>query len=189
MPNYTYFLDILILLALISLSLILAFYNRRQAQALRGMERMVQDFLAIQIRDRREKLKSELAVNATEWLRKLIQARTDQEIELQDILRVIPDVLAAEIQTASGHKVIISTKPKSVLRQHDRNIRARGRKNSAEERISSLASKPLLARKMTVLEINMIDETEWFDLEAELVGQALGVDWGQPVRLYIYITG
>ena len=169
-------IDIFTLLAVILLALTLSFYNRRQADALRGVERVVKDFLAIQIRDRREKRKSEIAVNATEWLRKLIQARTDQEIELQDILRVVPDIFAVEIQTASNLKVIVSTKPKSVLRQYDRNIRARGRKNSAEERVSSLASKPLLARKMTVLEINMIEETEWFDLEAEQVGQALGVN-------------
>ena len=183
------YIDILTLLAVISLALILAFYNHRQADALRGVERMVKDFLAIQIRDRREKRKSELAVNATEWLTKLIQARRDQEIELQDIIRLVPDVLAAEIQTASNVKVVVSTKPKSVLRQHDRNIRARGRKNSAEERISSIASMPLLTRKMTVLEINMVEETEWFDLEAKQVGQALGLNWGQPVRLWIYITG
>ena len=183
------YIDILTLLAVISLALILAFYNRRQADALRGVERMVKDFLAIQIQDRREKRKTDLNVNATEWLAKLINARVEQTVELQDIIRTVPEVFAAEIRTASGRKILVSTKPKSVLKQHDKNIRARGKKNSATERISSIASKPLLTRKMTVLEINMVEETEWFDLEAEQVGQALGVNWGQPVRLWIYITG
>ena len=35
------------------LTIILAVYNQRQASALRGMERLVQDFVAMQIRDRR----------------------------------------------------------------------------------------------------------------------------------------
>jgi len=183
------FIDIFTLLAVILLALILAFYNRRQADALRGVERMVKDFLAIQIRDRREKRKTDLNVDATEWLTKLINARTEQAVELQDILRTVPEVFAAEIRTASGKKIVISTKPKAVLRQHDKNIRARGKKNSAAERISAIASAPLLGKKFTALEINMVEETEWFDLEAEQVGQALGVSWGQPVRLWIYITG
>lgn len=184
-----YYLDILILLAIISLALILAFYNRRQAEALRGVERMVKDFLAIQIRDRREKRKSELTVNATGWLIKLIEARTGEEIELQDIIRTVPEVFAAEIRTAKGKKVVVSTKPKATLLQFDKSIRARGRKDSAAERISAIASAPLLGRKFATLEINMVDETEWFDLEAEQVGQVLGVNWGQPMRLWIYITG
>ena len=183
------FIDIFTLLAVILLALILAFYNRRQADALRGVERMVKDFLAIQIRDRREKRKTDLNVDATEWLTKLINARTEQAVELQDILRTVPEVFAAEIRTASGKKIVISTKPKAVLRQYDKNIRARGKKNSAAERISAIASAPLLGKKFTALEINMVEETEWFDLEAEQVGQALGVSWGQPVRLWIYITG
>ena len=183
------FIDIFTLFAVILLALILAFYNRRQADALRGVERMVKDFLAIQIRDRREKHKADLNINATEWLGKLIKARVEQEFELQDISRIVPEVFAAEIRTSSGKKIIISTKAKAVLLQHDKNLRARGKKNSAIERISSIASAPLLGRKFTTLEINMIDESEWFDLEAEQVGQTLGVNWGQPVRLWIYITG
>jgi hypothetical protein len=183
------YFDILALVAVISLSLILAFYNHRQAKALRGVERMVKDFLAIQIRDRREKRKADLSVNATEWLTRLINARVEQIFELQDIIRIVPEVFAAEIRTASGQKIVVSTKPKTVLKQHDKNNQARGKKNSAVERISAIASAPLLGRKFITLEINMIEETEWFDLEAEQVGQALGVGWGQPVRLWIYITG
>ena len=180
--------DILTLLAVITLALVLAYYNRRQASALRGVERMMKDFLAIQIRDRREKRKADLNVDATKWLTKLINARVEQLFELQDIIRTVPEVFAAEIRTASGKKIVVSAKPKSILHQYDKNIRARGKKNSAAERISAIASAPLLGRKFKALEINMVEETEWFDLEAELVGQALGVDWGQPVRLWIYIT-
>ena len=183
------YIDILTLFAVILLALILAFYNRRQADALRGVERMVKDFLAIQIRDRREKRKADLSVNATEWLTELINARVEQVFELQDIIRTVPEVFAAEVRTANGKKIVVSTKPKAVLLQHDKNIRARGKKDSAAQRISAIASSPLLGRKTTVLEINMVEETEWFDLEAEQVGQALGVNWGQPVRLWIYITG
>jgi len=182
-------IDIFTLFAVILLALILAFYNRRQADALRGVERMVKDFLAIQIRDRREKRKADLSVDATEWLTKLIETRVAQEFELQDILRVVPEVFSAEIRTASGRKIVVSIKPKATLLQYDKNIRTRGKKDSAAQRISAIASAPLLGRKFKTLEINMVEETEWFDLEAELVGQALGVNWGQPVRLWIYITG
>ena len=183
------FINVITLLAVIALALVLAFYNRRQADALRGVERMVKDFLAIQVRDRREKRKADLTVNASKWLSDLISARVEEVFELQDISRVVPDVFAAEIRTASGKKIVVSTKSKSVLLQRDKNVRARGKKNSAVAKISGIASSPLLGRKYTALEINMVEEGEWFDLEAEQVGQTLGVNWGQPVRLWIYIIG
>ncbi len=182
------YLEILTLLAVILLALILAFYNRRQADALRGVERMVKDFLAIQIRDRRDKhLEKLVDLDTTVWLEKLINARVSSAVKLQDILRTIPEVFAAEIQTEDGRKVVVSTKEKSILKRYDKISRSRG--NSAASRIAEVAAKPILKKKFEVFEINMVEETEYFDIEAKTVGKALGVGWKNPTRLWIYIVG
>ena len=181
-------LELTTLLAVILLAVILAFYNRRQAQALRGVERMVKDFLAIQIRDRRDEHKAKLTdINPTLWLETLINARVDKPVTLLDVLRSVNDVSAAEIATEDGRKVVVSTKPKATLKQYDKIASARG---GAAERIAAIASKPLLGKKLQVLEVNMVEEeNEYFDLEAELVGNTLNVAWRQPSRLWIYIVG
>jgi hypothetical protein len=182
------YLEILTLLAVISLALILAFYNRRQADALRGVERMVKDFLAIQIRDRRDKHLAKLEdLDATAWLEKLINARVSSEVKLLDVLRIIPEVFAAEIQAEDGRKIVVSTKAKAILKQYDKISRSRG--NNAADRIASVAAKPILNKKFEVFEINMVEETEYFDVEAEFVGNALGMKWTSPTRLWIYVVG
>ena len=182
------YLEILTLLAVISLALILAFYNRRQADALRGVERMVKDFLAIQIRDRRDKYLAKLEdLDATEWLEKLINARVSSEVKLLDSLRIVPEVFAAEIQTEDGRKIVVSTKAKAILKRYDKISRSRG--NNAADRIASVAAKPILNKKFEIFEINMVEETEYFDVEAELVSKALGLSWKNPTRLWIYIVG
>jgi len=182
------YIEILTLLAVISLALILAFYNRRQADALRGVERMVKDFLAIQIRDRRDKHLAKLEdLDATAWLEKLINARVSSEVKLLDILRVVPEVFAVEIQAEDGRKVVVSTKAKAILKRYDKISRSRG--NSAASRIAAVAAKPILHKKFEVFEINMVEETEYFDVEAEFVGNVLGMKWNTPTRLWIYVVG
>ena len=182
------YIDVLTLLSVILLALILAFYNRRQADALRGVERMVKDFLAIQIRDRRDKHLAKLEdLDATAWLEKLINARVSSEVKLLDILRILPEVFAAEIQTESGRKIVVSTKAKAILKRFDKISRSRG--NSAASRIAAVAAKPILHKKFEVFEINMVEESEYFDAEADIVGKALGLSWKSPTRLWIYIVG
>ena len=62
--------EISVALLVFFLTIILAVYNQRQASALRGMERLVQDFVAMQIRDRRTRHIDGLAerIDPLEWL-------------------------------------------------------------------------------------------------------------------------
>ena len=183
------YLDLITLLAVLLLAIILAFYNRRQAEALRGVERMTKDFLAMQIKDRRKEYTETMReINPLHWLDALINKRTLHPLELRERTRLVEEVSAAEFSCADGRRVVVSTKDRSALRQWDKTLRVR-RGDSATARIANLALKPLLGRKTEVLEVNMIDEGEYFDLEAETVGKELGLSWSHPARLWIYVIG
>ena len=185
------YIDVLTLIAVILLALILSVYNRRQAAALRGVERIAQDYLALQIRDRRDAHAAKVEqISPRDWLEKIINRRTDNPLSLGDTLRTVPDVFAAEIGTADdGRKVIVSTQALAALKQYDKSLRHR-KGDSAAARIANVAAKPLLGRKKPeVLEISMVEESEYFDMEAEFVGKALGVAWRQPSRLWVYVLG
>ena len=69
--------EISVALLVFFLTVILAVYNQRQASALRGMERLVQDFVAMQIRDRRARYIEGLGehIDPLAWLaRELVSA-------------------------------------------------------------------------------------------------------------------
>ena len=61
------------------LTVILAVYNQRQASALRGVERLVQDFVAMQIRDRRTRHIEGLAdsIDPLDWLASQVNVELD----------------------------------------------------------------------------------------------------------------
>jgi len=55
-------------------------------------------------------------------------------------------------------------------------------------KVSNLVD-PLLGRsprKVQVEERSILNAGEWFDVEAGQVGKALGLNWGEPKRLYFY---
>jgi hypothetical protein len=85
--------------------------------------------------------------------------------------------------------------PKSDLLRFDRRLRAGGGK-SAAARVENFAANPLLGklrwgRGVTVIERTMAraDTSEFFDLEAAKVADRLGLNWGQPTRLWFYVVG
>jgi hypothetical protein len=183
------YIDILTLLAVVLLAAVLSLYNRRQAESLRGMERMVQDFLALQLRDRRDARAAKLdGLQPRAWLEKLLNRRVDTPLSLGDTLRTVPEVFAAEISVPDANrKVIFSSLPLADLKRYDKSLRQR-KGDSASARIANLSAKPLIGRKKpTVLEISMVAEGQYFDLEAEFVGNALGVQWQQLSRLWAYV--
>ena len=61
------------------LTVILAVYNQRQASALRGVERLVQDFVAMQIRDRRTRHIDGMSdrIDPLEWIACQVSSELD----------------------------------------------------------------------------------------------------------------
>ena len=185
-----------VLLLVFMLALILTVYNHRQAAALRGIEALVADFVAMQIRDRRAKVAHDLQqIDPLAWLSNQASAGTDEPILLTETLRVIKDVQAAEFRAEGGRHLVVSTLPKADLLRFDRRLRAGGGK-SATARVENFAANPLLGKSrwgwgVTVIERAMAgaDVSEFFDLEAAEVANRLGLNWDQPTRLWFYVVG
>jgi hypothetical protein len=177
------------------LTIILAVYNQRQASALRGVERLVQDFVAMQIRDRRTRHIEGLAdrIDPLEWLARQASSELDTPVTITEIMRVVHDIQAVELRTSSGQRMIVSTSPKSDVMRFDRRLRAAGRKKSAAERVASYASRPLLGKSrwgwgVQTVERVMSQANEFFDVEASAVAERLGVKWEAPSRLWFYVV-
>ncbi len=187
--------ELSVLFLMILLTVILTIYNHRQAAALRGVERLVQDFVAMQIRDRRRKAQDDIAshIDPFAWLSKQSNSELDgPPLIVTDTARIVPEVLAVELHTKSGARVIASTLPKSEMLRFDNRLRASGRKKSAKERIASFASRPLLGNSrwgwgVITLECVLSQANEFFDLEAGAVAERLGLKWDSTSRLCFYV--
>ena len=177
------------------LTVILAVYNQRQASALRGVERLVQDFVAMQIRDRRTRHIDGLAdrIDPLEWLAQQVSSELDTTLTVSEVMRVVHDIQAVELRASNGQRVIVSNLPKSDVMRFDRRLRVAGRKKSAAERVASFASRPLLGRSrwgwgVQTIERVMTQTNEFFDIEAGAVAERLGVKWDNPSRLWFYVV-
>ena len=187
--------EISVALLVFFLTIILAEYNQRQASALRGMERLVQDFVAMQIRDRRTRHIEGLAerIDPLEWLAHQASSELDTPITISEVIRVVHEIQAVELRATSGLRVIASTSPRSDVMRFDRRLRAAGIKKNAAERVASFAARPLLGRSrwgwgVQVIERIMSQANEFFDNEADAVSERLGLKWEKPSRLWFYVV-
>jgi HAMP domain-containing protein len=187
--------EISVALLVFFLTIILAVYNQRQASALRGMERLVQDFVAMQIRDRRTRHINGLAdlIDPLEWLARQASSELDTPLIISDVMRVVHEIQAVELRASGGLRVIVSTSPKSDVMRFDRRLRAAGIKNNAAERVASFAARPLLGKSrwgwgVQTVERVMSQANEFFDIEADAVSERLGLKWGKPSRLWFYVV-
>ena len=187
--------EISVALLVFFLTIILAVYNQRQASALRGMERLVQDFVAMQIRDRRTRHIDGLAdrIDPLDWLARQASSELDTPLIISDVMRVVQDIQAVELRASSGLRVIVSTLPKADVMRFDRRLRAIGGRKSAVDRVSSFASRPLLGKSrwgwgVQIIERVMSQANEFFDVEANAVSERLGLNWDKPSRLWFYVV-
>ena len=112
------------LLLVLLLAVILAVYNQRQASALRGVERLVQDFVAMQIRDRRTRHIEGLTtrIDPLDWLARQVSAELEQPVSISEVMRVVHEIRAVELRASNGQRVIVSTLPKSDILRFDRRL-------------------------------------------------------------------
>ncbi len=186
-------LERIILALYLLLMVILAIYNYLQAIALRGMERAVRELVAMQIQDRRSKAAKELeCLNPLVWFSIQASAGFEKSICVVEVLRVIPGVQAVDLRTLDSHRLVVSILPKSRLLRFDRRLQARSGV-SASKRVSGYISQPLLGDlrwgwRVKVKERALSQISEFFDLEATIVGKKVGVNWDQPSRLWFYVV-
>lgn len=186
------FFEIAILMMVSLLSLILTIYNRRQASALNGMARLVEDFVAMHLRDRRALISRQLQFDPLDWISKQINNTLKEPLSITEVSRVLEDAQALEIRTGDNRRLVISPFTKRELLSFDHRLRAKNG-SSASDRVKNFAAKPLLSKNrwgfgVKVIKCSISTASEFFDLEAEYVGKQLGLDWGQPSRLWFYVV-
>lgn len=184
-------LEFSVFILILLLTVILTLYNHRQAAALNGIRSLVQDFVAMQIRDRRQTHAGDLAsrIDPLEWLSQQVSAGLDAPLTITETARVVREIQAAEFHTANGRRVIVSSMSKPEIMRFDSRLRFSGKGKSASARVEAFASRPLLGngRGMLVVERVMSELDEFFDIEAGAVGERLGVRWNNPSRLWFYV--
>ncbi len=174
---------------ILCLVLILAFYNRRQAHALEYMARLEEDRTAREMQDRRERRAKDLQIEPMAWLESMVNPLLEIPIKLGGVAaRTFPEVQAVELSAVDGRKLVISTQPISALRRYDRRTR-RSKGKGAAARLTDFASAAILGNRWRVWNAprTMADASEFFDIEAQACGKALGLDWGAPTRLWFYV--
>ena len=187
-------IEYLAVLLIAVLALILSLQNRRMASAIRGIESVVQDYYTMQLRARRVRQSKEIdtTFNAFEWISTQTSAGLELRIQVTEVLRLIPEINAVDLRTTDNRRVVVSTLRMPDLLRFDKRLRVHGGKSPAG-RVESFASRPLLNQSkwgqgVQVVERALSENAEFFDLEAQAVGARLGMNWGQPTKLWFYVV-
>lgn len=165
------------LAAVLMLGAILTLYNSRQASALREMEQVLSDWYLMQVAEKREKERQTVKVeDPLAWLGGQVG------LTLTGVERVQEQARAAAFLTDNATRLVVTPLPPQRLKAVLKPLEARNGK------VANLVD-PLLGRsprKAQVEERSILNAGEWFDIEAGQAGKALGLNWGEPKRLYFY---
>ena len=172
----------LLFLIVAVLAMVLAVYNRRQAREIRGLRELVARAVIMQERARREAKAAEIQFDtqkALEWLGNVLLGEP-----VAEVAQINHQLRALEVVTPSGRALVTPTPPEVVKRTFKAQAKsARGKAG----RLANFARSPFLGR-IEVREAMQSEGMEYFDLEAAAVGRALGVDWGEPSRLWAMVA-
>lgn len=169
-------ISLVTLVAVLSLGLILWFYNSRQADALRGMARTTENMYMIQLKARRDERKRQpMSLSSLEWL------AGQAGMVLSDVISVSGNPKWVNLRAGGGVRLVVSPLDPEEMKRALKAEETKSRLNAAFE--------PLLGDKshtVTVTE-RSLQNVEWFDLEAAEVGRNLSVNWGEVSRLWFYV--
>lgn len=165
------------LMSVLLLGAILTLYNSRQARSLREMEQVLSDWYLLLLSERREAQRQAVRVeNPLAWLEK------QAGVSLTGVERRQDEAQAVAFLTDNATRLVVSPLSPERLKAALKPLEVRNGK------VASLVD-PLLGRnprRVQVTERSILNAGEWFDVEAGQVSQALGLNWGEPKRLYFY---
>lgn len=186
-------IEYLTLTMLFVFAFILSLYNHRQASSIRGIQKVAEDYYAMQLRSvRRDYAGSLDTLNPLEWVSKQVSSELPRPITVKEVIRVVPDMQAVDLRTSDNRRIVVSTRPKVELVLFDRRSRSTKNKKAAD-RIANFAVRPLLTKSrwgwgVTTVERVMSQLDEFFDMEANTIGKKFGVDWDNPTRLFFHVV-
>jgi len=163
---------------IIIMTLVVFLSNQRQAQILKQMRVVVEDWYKAQMRDRRETFKDKIHMpDVLEWVGSQVN------LTVVDQGRKLNEPPAVEFLTAEGARLVVSPLKKFNLRGELRAIEGKRRK------VSKLVQ-PLLGYhpgRVKALERSNQTVHEWYEVEIETAANQLGVNWGNTKALYFYV--
>jgi hypothetical protein len=166
------------LVAIVAIGIIMYVYQRRQANALNGMARSLEDTHMIAVKNRREEHKQKsFEMSPNEWIAKQV----DTEAKVVETISISQKPMWANLRCDDGKRIVVSPLTFAELKAAINAQRTNSKLNQITE--------PLLGtnRKTLVTIERSLRDDEWFDMEAEKIGKDLGVDWGETARLNFYI--
>lgn len=172
-------IEISVFLLILLLTVILAYYNQRQARAIEAVRDMAEDLVSMQIRDRRAKYQADLqSLDAESWLAHQVDGVLERKGEIAS-RQVIVDIQAVEVTLRAGGKVLVTPTGESDLKRRDRRM--------GGSRLAAFATRSVLPRRYNIVARTLLDN-EFLDIEAEAVAARLGLDWRKPARLWFYVA-
>ena len=117
---------------------ILTILSYSQASSMREMERVVQDYYAMQLRTARRAYAGALdTLNPYEWVSNRLSARQSKPVQIIEVIRSIPEIGAVDLRTNDNRRVVVSVHPKLDILLFDRRAKVSKRsKKSAADRIT-----------------------------------------------------
>ncbi len=163
---------------IVIMTIVIFMSNQRQAQILKQMRLVMDDWYQAQMRDRRKAFKKEIKMpDVMKWVGSQVNLKVIEQG------RKLENPPAVEFFTKEGVMVVVSPWKNRKLRKAARKIEAKRRK-VAKLMQPLLGSKP---RKVQVVERSNDTVHEWFEVEIETAAKKLGVTWGQIDALYFYM--
>lgn len=149
-----------------------------QARSLAMLDKAAKDWLAMEIRRARREVEGVKfdRERALRWLTDLIGAPVD------DVIHVYRDFQAVEVLLGGDgqRSALVTALPADDFRRRLKQVK--GNRNRLEAQVV-----PMLPRRSQVFDRGLGPGWVYFDLEAQAVGEALGVDWGRPDRLWVWM--
>jgi hypothetical protein len=164
---------------IIVMTVVILISNYRQAQVLKQMRVVMEDWYAAKMRDRRETFRKNFKIkDGFEWLGNQVQLTVIEQG------RKLENPRAVEFFTQEGPRLVISPLDK-------RRLRAALRASEGKKGKVSKLVQPLLGhrqRKVQVINRSTRTAHEWYDLEIEVALAKLGINWGELKRLNFYLV-
>jgi hypothetical protein len=172
-----------VFLLILLLTLILSYYNHRQARAIEAVRDMAEDMVAMQIKDRRAKYQQDAQdIQAEAWVKEQVALVTDRPVEIATY-QLVEEVQAIDVTLKDGGRVVITPLGEAELKRHDRRQKGGGRLAM----FAANSIRPVLPRRYTQVSRTLLDD-EFLDIKAEAVANKLALDWRSPARLWFYVA-
>ena len=165
----------LMLGAVLAMSVMLTLHNYRQARALSRMETVLMDWYALQVRRDRKEVAQTLSYSpkdATRWLGQVIG---QEDVEVR---QTYSDYHAVEV-IRDGTAWVVTALPPDAFK---RRLKTASKGNRLDVSVAP-------AVKKLLFDVGFSPDSQYFDLEAAAGGKALGLEWGEPVRLWVWQGG